>query len=77
MKGKYHKQQQGKIDSLKTLIKVASDAELYSIYNQIYECYSNYQVDSAYQYITKMDNLDAVKRNRSLSLMVDMKKAIT
>ena len=76
-KGKYHKLLQGRIDSLKQLVGTSSDERQYAIYDQIYKCYNNYQVDSAFHYIQLMERLDAVRRNKTLSLMVGMKKAIT
>lgn len=73
----YHKRVQDRIDSLKRLVGNASDDELYSLYEQIYSSYNNFQVDSSFHYIRLMERLDDVKHDNTRRLMIMMKKAIT
>lgn len=77
-KGKYHKQQQAMIDSIKGLVASTHDEErLYSLYNELYLSYNNYQADSALHYIRIMEKLPAVKKDDSKAILVELKKAAT
>lgn len=76
-KAVFHKAIQTKIDSLVSLANIADEDELYRLYCEIYDCYNNYQVDSALMYIHKIEELPFTKADPELYKSVMMKKAIT
>jgi len=76
-KESYRKDVQSQIDSLKTVQKKAKGEELVKVYLDLYDCYNNYQVDSALHYLNVLLTLPEVHNDYYKNLLVNMKKAVT
>ncbi len=73
----YHRRVQNKIDSLKTILKTSDEESVYDVYTQIYECYNNFQIDSALHYIRLIKALPVMKRNNEKRILSDLRLSIT
>lgn len=76
-KDDYHRQVQHRIDSLRKELSSNKIDRRYDIYSEIYDCYNNYQIDSALHYISLIMDLPDVKNDRSKLIVTNLKQAVS